>query len=131
MIETDYINGQLLVKRGDDIIKTFIFKDFVSAAQFKPINELRNKLVKMANGQDTNTTEEEADKLNIDFYDKATTIGLENPMSFDDICEILTVAELAKLSEEILIFLVNWSSIEAVKQYAQQLSGTIKKETKP
>ena len=45
MIETDYINGQLLVKRGDEIVKTFIFKDFVSAKQFKPINELRNKLV--------------------------------------------------------------------------------------
>ena len=131
MIETDYINGQLLVKRGEEIIKTFIFKDFVSAKQFQPINELRNKLVRIAGGTDTTTTEEEADKLNIDFYTKATTIGLANPMSFDDICEILTVAELAKLSEEILIFLVNWSSIEAVKQYAQQLPETIQKEIKP
>ena len=131
MIETDYINGQLLVKRGEEIIKTFIFKDFVSAKQFQPINELRNKLVRIAGGTDTTTTEEEADKLNTDFYTKATTIGLANPMSFDDICEILTVAELAKLSEEILIFLVNWSSIEAVKQYAQQLPETIQKEIKP
>ena len=131
MIETDYINGQLLVKRGDEIVKTFIFKDFVSAKQFKPINELRNKLVKLASGQDTKTTEEEADKMNTEFYTKATTIGLENPMSLDDISEIITVAELSKLSEEILIFLVNWSSIEAVKQYGQQLSETPKRGTKP
>ena len=131
MIETDYINGQLLVKRGDEIIKTFIFKEFVSAKQFKPINELRNKLVKLASGQDTKTTEAEADKMNTEFYTKATTIGLENPMTLDAISEIITVAELSKLSEEILIFLVNWSSIEAVKQYAQQLSEIPKKGTKP
>jgi hypothetical protein len=131
MIETDYINGQLLVKRGDKVVNTFKFKEFVSAKQFKPVNDLRNKLVKLANGQDVKTTEQEADEINIEFYTKTTNIGLENPMSFEDACEILTVAELAKLSEEILIFLVNWSSIEAVKQYAQQLSETTKKETKP
>jgi hypothetical protein len=131
MIETDYINGQLLVKRGDKVVNTFKFKEFVSAKQFKPVNDLRNKLVRLANGQDTKTTEAEADEINIEFYTKTTTIGLENPMSFEDACDILTVAELAKLSEEILIFLVNWSSIEAVKQYAQQLPEIIKKETKP
>jgi len=131
MIETDYINGQLLVKRGDKVVNTFKFKEFVSAKQFKPVNDLRNKLVRLANGQDTKTTEAEADEINIEFYTKTTTIGLENPMSFEDACDILTVAELAKLSEEILIFLVNWSSIEAVKQYAQQLPETIQKEIKP
>jgi hypothetical protein len=131
MIETDYINGQLLVKRGDKVVNTFKFKEFVSAKQFKPVNDLRNKLVRLANGQDTKTTEAEADEINIEFYTKTTTIGLENPMSFEDACDILTVAELAKLSEEILIFLVNWSSIEAVKQYAQQSLETTKKETKP
>jgi hypothetical protein len=122
MIETDYINGALLVKRGDEVIKTFTFKEFVSAKQFQPINELRNKLVRIASGQDMESTE---------FYNKATTLGLENPIPFEEALEILTVAELGKLSEEILIFLVNWSSIEAVKQYAQQLSETTKKETKP
>ena len=131
MIETDYINGQLLVKRGDKVVNTFKFKEFVSAKQFKPVNDLRNKLVRLANGQDTKTTEAEADEINIEFYTKTTTIGLENPMSFEDACDILTVAELAKLSEEILIFLVNWSSIEAVKQYAQQLLETTKKGIKP
>ena len=69
--------------------------------------------------------------LNIEFYNKATTLGLENPIPFEEALDILTVAELTKLSEEILIFLVNWSSIEAVKQYAQQLSETTKKGTKP
>ena len=122
MIETNYQDGELLVKRGDKIIKTFKFKDFVSAAQFQPINALRNKLVKLATGKDTETSEEDAEKMNIEFYTKASTIGLENPMTFKAISEIITVAELSKLSEEILIFLVNWSSIEAVKQYGQQLS---------
>ena len=124
MIETDYINGSLIVKRGDKVIKTFKFKDFVSAKQFQPINELRNKLVKLATGKDTKTTEEQAEKLNIDFYTKITALGLENPLTYDQASEILTVAELGKLSEEVLIFLVNWSSIEAVKLYAKALPET-------
>ena len=124
MIETNYQDGELLVKRGDKIIKTFKFKDFVSAKQFQPINELRNKLVKLATGKDTKTTEEQAEKLNIDFYTKITALGLENPLTYDQASEILTVAELGKLSEEVLIFLVNWSSIEAVKLYANQLPET-------
>jgi len=131
MIETDYINGQLLVKRGDKVVKTFVFKDFVSAKQFQPINELRNKLVRVASGQDIKSTDEEIDKMNTEFYEKATTLGLENPLPFEEALDILTVAELGKLSEEILIFLVNWSSIEAVKQYATQLAVTTKNETKP
>ena len=130
MIETDYINGALIVKRGDKVVKTFTFKDFVSAKQFQPINELRNKLVKVANGEEK-LPDEDVDKLNLDFYNKATTLGLENPLPWEEAIELLTVAELGKLSEEILIFLVNWSSIEAVKQYAQQLSETTKKGTKP
>ena len=124
MIETNYQDGELLVKRGDKIVQTFKFKDFVSAKQFQPINELRNKLVKLATGKDTKTTEEQAEKLNIDFYTKITALGLENPLSYDQASEILTVAELGKLSEEVLIFLVNWSSIEAVKLYANQLPET-------
>ena len=124
MIETNYQDGELLVKRGDKIVQTFKFKDFVSAKQFQPINELRNKLIKLATGKDTKTTEEDAEKLNVDFYTKITALGLENPLSYDQASEILTVAELSKLSEEVLIFLVNWSSIEAVKLYAKALPGT-------
>mgnify|MGYP006892408546 CR=1 FL=1 len=130
MIETDYINGQLLVKRGDKVVKTFTFKDFVSAKQFQPINKLRNELVAIANGE-SKKTEDEIDKINLDFYNKATTLGLDNPLPWEEAIDILTVAELGKLSEEILIFLVNWSSIEAVKLYATQLSEMEKKETKP
>ena len=124
MIETNYQDGELLVKRGDKIVQTFKFKDFVSAKQFQPINELRNKLVKLGTGKDTKTTEEQAEKLNIDFYTKITALGLENPLTYDQASEILTVAELGKLSEEVLIFLVNWSSIEAVKLYAKALPET-------
>jgi hypothetical protein len=130
MIETDYINGALIVKRGETVVKTFTFKDFVSAKQFQPINELRNKLVRIANGEEKKT-EEEVDDLNLSFYTQATAIGLENPLPWEEAIELLTVAELGKLSEEILIFLVNWSSIEAVKQYAQQLSEIQKKDKKP
>jgi hypothetical protein len=129
MIETDYINGALIVKRGDKVVKTFTFKDFVSAKQFQPINELRNKLVKVANGEEK-LPDEDVDKLNLDFYNKATTLGLENPLPWEEAIELLTVAELGKLSEEILIFLVNWSSIEAVKQYATQLAETLKNDKK-
>ena len=120
MIETNYQDGELLVKRGEEIIKTFKFKDFVSAKQFQPVNELRSKLISIANGK-TVKTEAEVDKMNIEFYTKVTTIGLENPMSFIEISDIVTISELAKVSEEVLIFLVNWSSIDAVKQYAKSL----------
>jgi hypothetical protein len=130
MIETDYINGALIVKRGDKVVKTFTFKEFVSAKQFKPVNELRNKLVRIANGQ-SDQTDEEIDALNLSFYTQATEIGLENPLPYEEAMDLLTVAELGKLSEEILVFLVNWSSIEAVKQYAQQLSEIQKNDTKP
>ena len=120
MIETNYQDGELLVKRGDEIIKTFKFKNFVSAKQFQPVNELRSKLISIANGK-TVKTEAEVDKMNIEFYTKVTTIGLENPISFTEISDIVTISELAKVSEEVLIFLVNWSSIDAVKQYAKSL----------
>ena len=120
MIETNYQDGELLVKRGDEIIKTFKFKNFVSAKQFQPVNELRSKLISIANGKLVKT-EEEVDKMNIEFYTKVTTIGLENPISFTEISDIVTISELAKVSEEVLIFLVNWSSTDAVKQYAKSL----------
>jgi hypothetical protein len=130
MIETDYINGALIVKRGDKVVKTFTFKDFVSAKQFQPINELRNKLVRVANG-DEKMPDEDVDKLNLEFYTQTTALGLENPLPWEEAIDLLTIAELGKLSEEILIFLVNWSSIEAVKQYATQLVEIQKKDKKP
>lgn len=129
-IETDYKNGSLLIKRGDKVIKTFTFKEFVSAKSFKPVNALRNELVKISQGK-KDITQAQVDKLEKDFYDKCTTISLINPIPHSEAMEIMTTAELGKLSEEILIFLVNWSSIEAVKQYATQLAETTSKETQP
>jgi len=128
MIETDYENGCLLIKRGDKVIKTFTFKEFVSAKQFKPVNKLRNELMSIANGK-KDSTQEHVDKLELKFYNEATSIALENPLPHDEALEVMTVAEISRLSEEILVFLVNWSSIEAVKQYAKSLSETQKNDT--
>ena len=130
MIETDYVNGALLIKRGDKTVKTFTFKDFVSAKQFKPVNVLRNELVKISQGK-KDVTQAQVDKLEKEFYDKCTSISLTNPIPHAEAMEIMTTAELEKLSEEILIFLVNWSSIEAVKQYASQLVETEKNNPQP
>jgi len=126
MIETDYKNGCLLIKRGDKVVKTFTFKEFVSAKQFKPVNKLRNELMQIANGK-KDSTQEQVDKLEKKFYDESTSISLENPITHEEAMEIMTVAEISKLSEEILVFLVNWSSIEAVKQYATSLAETPQK----
>lgn len=130
MIETDYINGALLVKRGDKVVKTFTFKEFVSAKQFKPVNKLRNELVQISLGK-KEVTQSEVDKIEKKFYDECTKIALENPVPHEEAMEIMTTAELGKLSEEILIFLVEWSSISEVKQYALRLSETQKNDTSP
>ena len=130
MIKTDYDNAQLLLKRGDKVIHTFKFKEFVSAKSFKPVNVLRNELVKLQQGK-IDKTQEEVEKMERDFYDKVTQVGLDNPLSFTKAMDIMTIVELSNLSEEILLFLVNWSTTEAVKQFAKQLSETDKKETKP
>jgi len=129
MIVPDYENGKLLIKRGDKTIHSFTFKDFVSAEQFKPVNKLRNELVAIAQGK-KEVSQTELEKQEKKFYDQATTIGLENPMPMNEALKLMTTAEMGQLSEEILIFLVNWSSIEEVKQYALQLAETQKNDTK-
>ena len=130
MIEPDYNNACIYLKRSDNIIKTFNFKDFVSAKSFKPVNELRMKMSKIAAGKDT-MGEEEEKNLDSTFYTLVTETAFTNPITFDDAMDLMTTVEIGTLAEETLIFLINWSSIEAVKQYATQLSETKKKELKP
>lgn len=129
MIETDYINGQLLVKRGDKVEHSFTFSEFVSAEDFKPINKLRNDLMAISSGK-KDVTQKEVEALEKKFYVELTTKSFSNPMPLAEALKKLTIAEMGSLSEEILIFLANWSSISEVKQYALQLSETNKKETK-
>jgi len=130
MIEQDYVNGQLLLKRNDKVIKTYKFKEFVSAKQFKPVNILRNELVKVSQGT-KDATQKQVDLIERKFYDSCTSVALSNPTPFDEALEIMTHAELGQLSEEILIFLLNWSTIEAVKAFGKQLAETKTKEEKP
>jgi len=130
MIEPDYDNAALLLKRGDKVIQTFKFKEFVSAKQFKPVNVLRNELVEVSQGK-KEMTPSELEAVEKKFYTECTSIALENPIPFDEAMDIMTTAELGSLSEEILIFLTNWSSTEAVKQFAKRLAETEKNATKP
>lgn len=125
-VETDYENACIVVKRGDKVVKTFVFKDFVSAKQFKPVNELRNELVLLTQAKKIDTDKLEA--KNIEFFNKVTKVALKESLDFDSAAEILTTAELGNFAEECLIFLVNWSSTEAVKQFAIQYQETTKKE---
>jgi len=129
MIDTDYENGQVVIKRGEKVTKTFTFKDFVSAKEFKPVNKLKNDLAEIANGK-AEKTQKEVETLERKFYEQVTQVGLKNPLPYEEALEIMTVPELGKLSEEILIFLVNWSSIDEVKQFGKQLSETQQKEEK-
>jgi hypothetical protein len=130
MIEQDYDNGCLLLKRGDKVIKTFTFKEFVSAKQFKPVNKLRNELIEISQGR-KNLTQLQVDKVEKDFYEQTSTVGLENPLSYDEALNIMTIAEISNLSEQVLIFLANWSSIDEVKAYAKRVSETAKNDTSP
>lgn len=130
MIESDYDNACIYLKRNGDIIKTFSFKEFVSAKSFKPVNELRQKMASVAAGK-TILTEEESKSLDSTFYDLVTKTAFTNPLPFEDAMELMTTVEVGSLAEETLIFLINWSSIEAVKQYAKQLLETKKKESQP
>jgi hypothetical protein len=130
MIEQDYDNGCLLLKRGDKVIKTFTFKEFVSAKQFKPVNKLRNELIEISQGR-KNLTQLQVDKVEKDFYEQTSTVGLENPLSYDETLNIMTIAEISNLSEQVLIFLANWSSIDEVKAYAKRVSETAKNDTSP
>lgn len=127
MIEQDYENGCLLLKRGDKVIKTFTFKEFVSAEDFKPVNKVRIDLVEVSQGKQ-DMTPKEIEKLEKDFYSKTTSVGLDNPLPYEEALKIMTLPEITSLSEQILIFLANWSSIDEVKQYAKQLAETNKKD---
>ncbi len=128
MIEQDYDNGCLLLKRGDKVIKTFTFKDFVSAKQFKPVNKLRNELIEISQGK-KDLTQIQVDKVEREFYEKTSTVGLDNPLPYDEALDIMTIAEISSLSEQVLIFLANWSSIDEVKAYAKRVSETAKNDT--
>ena len=130
MIEPDYANGCIYLKRGDKIERAFNFKEFVSAKQFEPVQAMRNKLVKASKGLIT-LTETEADNLDLNFYSIVTQTAFTNALPYDEAINIMTTAEVGELAEETLIFLINWSSIEAVKRYASQIAETKKKEILP
>lgn len=130
MIETDYANAALLIKRGDKVTQTFKFKEFVSAKDFKPVNDLKNKLMAIARG-DIKVTEKKAGEMDIEFYELVVNTALTNPMSYEDATNIMTTPEIGSLAENVIIFLMTWSSTEAVKQFAKQLAEIEKKEPQP
>ena len=130
MIKTDYDNASIQLFRNEHVLRTFNFKEFVSAKSFKPVNDVRNKLV-LASKSTEPRTEEEIEKLNIEFYTTVINIGLANPIPYDEAMELMTTNEIGQFAEEVFIFLISWSSTEAVKQYAKLLSETTKNEIKP
>ena len=127
MIKTDYINGQLLVVRGGKTIHSFKFVELCTARQFQEVGLLRDKLLLIASGK-KKVTDKEAKQVELEFYNAVTSKGLANSLPYEKALDILTPAEMGSLSEEIYIFLINWSSIEEVMLFASQLAETKKKE---
>jgi len=129
-VKTDYENACVVIERNDKVVNKYNFKDFVSAKQFKPVNDLRNKLVEMTKDESKSDLKK-LEKINIDFFNEVTKVALKEELDYEKACEIMTSAELSGFAEELLIFLVNWSSTEAVKQFAKQYQETTEKEAKP
>lgn len=128
MIKTDYINGQLLVVRGGETIHSFKFVELCTARQFEKVGKQRDKLLLIANGTNK-VTDKQAKQVELDFYNTVTSTGLANALPYEEALDTLTPAEMGSLSEEIYIFLISWSSIDEVMQFASQLAETKKKET--
>ena len=123
-VETDYHNGKIIVKRGDDIIYTFEFVDFAPASKIKDINVIKQKIRNVYKNPDAK--QEELDILEKEYFVKMMSIAVKNPISYEEAIDKFTLPEVNGITEEALIFLVNWSTMEAVKQYA---SSQVKVQT--
>lgn len=129
MIKEDYANGQLLVQRSGKTVHTFKFVEICTARKFEEVTKQRNLLAKIARGE-KKVDEAKMREEEIKFYDLVTQSGLENPLDYESALDTFTPAELGALTEEVYSFLINFSSIDEVKQYASRLAEIEKKEKK-
>jgi len=129
-VEVDYDKCEVLVKRNNEIIYTWKFKEFVSAKQFQPIVDLQVELQQIDSDK-KKVTDEEEKALDKKWFELVTTTGLINPPTHEDAMDTLTNAEMRVMASEAFIFLQNWSSTEEARLFNTQLAEMRKKEPKP
>lgn len=129
-VEVNYNKGEIYIKRRNEIVITYIFKDLVNAKQFEPVVDLQVELQNIDQDKKKVTDEEEVE------YDKrwfelvTTTAFIEAP-THKQAMEEMTNSEMRALASEAFVFLQNWSSTEEAKLYSEQLQAMTKKEPKP
>lgn len=120
-IEIDYNNAAIVVKRSDEVKFTYGFKDFVSAEDFKPVNELRSQLREIALGK-KDAEQKDVDKIEKELWDKSTSISLEDAPTYKQAIKQFSSSEISRIIEEIFSFLVNWSAKEEVLLFGKSLA---------
>jgi len=130
VVKTDHVNANVLVERGGKVIHTFNFNEFVPAKDIKPINNLRTEIAHLTTNP--KTTQKELDSAEKKYFETIMSKAVTNPISHEDALLKFSLPEINQISEEVLIFLINWSSTEEVKAYASSLAKptTTSKEEK-
>jgi len=129
-VEVDYENGQIFIKRNEEIVKTYKFKEFVSAKDFQPVVDLQVRLQRIEQDKDTVTDEEEI-ALDKEWFELVTTIAFIEAPTREKAMNEMTNSEMRALASEAFIFLQNWSSTEEAQLFSKQLQETVKNVPKP
>lgn len=129
-VEIDYNNANLFIKRGDEIVHTFEFKDFVPAIEVKEINTLKNKIFQVYKKEASDEVQKELEDLEEKYFNTLLSTAIVNPMKHSEALAKFSIPEINEISENVFVFLATWSSKAGVKQYGQLLAKqqTEKKE---
>ena len=68
-VKTDHINAKIIVERNKETVHSYDFKEFVTAADFKPVNDLRSELREIALGK-KESTQKDVEKIEKDFFQR-------------------------------------------------------------
>lgn len=129
-VEVNYDKGEIYIKRKNEIVKTYKFKDLVNAKQFEPVVDLQVKLQKIDKEQ-TKVSDEEEIELDKKWFELITSTAFIDAPTREQAMNEMTNSEMRALASEAFVFLQNWSSTEEAKLYSEQLQAITKKEPKP
>lgn len=117
VVETDYQNAHIVVKRGTEVIHTFKYKEFVPASKIKAINDVKASINKLYKKEATDEIQKELEEAEASYFDILLQTSVENPLPHKEALETFSLPEINSISEEAFVFLVSWSSIEGVKAF--------------
>ena len=120
-VETDYNNAHLLVKRGDEVIHTFEYKEFVPAIEIQKVQDVKNEIFIIYKKEASENTQSELRTAESKYFNILLSTATTNPITHEDALKKFSLPEINKISEEVFTFLVVWSSKAEVKQYGLSL----------